>query len=333
MPQPFTARDHLPGTLPRSSSGALAQRIRQHLRTTPQLPTPGSGHTRARWQALSRLGAESLPLAKVLEAHYDALSIFSEAGQAPPPAETVWAVWAAGGPSDTATYDANVCSVSGIKPWCSAELEVVTHALVTVKRGAQNPLAAVALTQGRFELDASQWHGPGMVGIPTGSGQFKNAPAALLGEPEFYLQRPGFWHGGAGIAACWYGAATAIAEHLRRSPRVMHNPFSAAHLGAIDAQLSAARLMLHDLATTIDSAPTESHQFAVIQLRSLMDRICRDVIERAALALGPVSLCCDAEHAQRCADLAAFIRQSHAEKDEQWLGEQLSAREATPWQL
>ncbi|MCL1551664.1 dehydrogenase [Xanthomonas nasturtii] len=172
-----------------------------------------------------------------------------------------------------------------------------------------------------------------MVGIPTGSGQFKNAPAALLGEPEFYLQRPGFWHGGAGIAACWYGAATAIAEHLRRSPRVMHNPFSAAHLGAIDAQLLAARLMLHDLATTIDSAPTESHQFAVIQLRSLMDRICRDVIERAALALGPVSLCCDAEHAQRCADLAAFIRQSHAEKDEQWLGEQLSAREATPWQL
>ncbi|PPV07539.1 acyl-CoA dehydrogenase family protein [Xanthomonas bromi] len=172
-----------------------------------------------------------------------------------------------------------------------------------------------------------------MVGIPTGNGLFKNAPAALLGEPDFYLQRPGFWHGGAGIAACWYGAAIAIAEHVRRSPRTTHNPFSAAHLGAIDTQLSAARLMLENLANTIDGAPTESHQFAVIQLRSLMDRICRDVIERAALALGPVSLCCDAEHAQRCADLAAFIRQSHGEKDQQWLGEQLHAREVNPWLL
>ncbi|PKV11869.1 dehydrogenase [Xanthomonas prunicola] len=172
-----------------------------------------------------------------------------------------------------------------------------------------------------------------MVGIPTGNGLFKNAPAVLLGEPDFYLRRPGFWHGGAGIAACWYGAATAIAEHVRCSPRVMHSPFCAAHLGAIDAQLSAARLLLQNLADRIDSAPTESHQFAVIQLRSLMDRICRDVIERAALALGPVSLCCDAEHAQRCADLAAFIRQSHGEKDEQWLGEQLHAREVAPWLL
>lgn len=76
-----------------------------------------------------------------------------------------------------------------------------------------------------------------MLGIPTGNVHFANAPARLLGAPEFYLQRPGFWHGGAGIAACWYGAAAAIAEHVRRSPRVANNPFAAAHLGAIDERL------------------------------------------------------------------------------------------------
>ncbi|MBE0315034.1 acyl-CoA dehydrogenase family protein [Xanthomonas citri] len=172
-----------------------------------------------------------------------------------------------------------------------------------------------------------------MLGIPTGNGHFATAPASLLGEPEFYLQRPGFWHGGAGIAACWYGAAAAIAEHVRRSLRVAGNPFALAHLGAIDEQLTGVRLMLQDLANAIDNAPTQSHQLAVIRLRSVMDRICRDVIERAALVLGPASLCCDAVHAQRCADLAAFIRQSHGEKDEQWLGEQLHAREVNPWLL
>ncbi|ATS21389.1 dehydrogenase [Xanthomonas phaseoli pv. phaseoli] len=172
-----------------------------------------------------------------------------------------------------------------------------------------------------------------MLGISTGNGHFASAPARLLGEPEFYLQRPGFWHGGAGIAACWYGAAAAIAEHVRRSPRVAKNPFAAAHLGAIDEQLTGARLMLQDLAKAIDDAPIHSHQLAVIRLRSMMDRICRDVIERAALALGPASLCCDAGHAQRCADLAAFVRQSHGQKDEQWLGERLHASEVDPWLL
>lgn len=312
---------------------ALARRVRAYVHATPQLPRPGAGQTRLRWQALSTLGAESLPLAKVLEAHYDALSIFSEAGQPAPPTGEIWAVWAAGGPHDTATYETGSCTVSGVKPWCSAELGVVTHALVTVRSGQQHPLAAVTLARGHFDLDASQWHGPGMAGIATGSGHFTRAPAVLLGEPAFYLQRPGFWHGGAGIAACWYGAATAIAEQVRRSPRVASNPFSAAHLGAIDEQLTAARLMLQDLADAIDDAPSDSHQLAVVRLRSLMDRICRDVIERAALALGPASLCCDAEHAQRCADLAAFIRQSHGEKDEQWLGEQLHSREGNPWLL
>ncbi|WP_139370211.1 hypothetical protein [Xanthomonas axonopodis] len=158
MYQSALARDDLPGTPSISPSPALAQCVREYLRLTPQLPNPGAGRTYARWQALSRLGAASLPLAKVLEAHYDAVSIFSEAGQPLPSNGDVWAVWAAGGPHDTVTYEASSSTVSGIKPWCSADLDVVTHALVTVRKGDRQPLAAVTLGQGCFELDASQWH-------------------------------------------------------------------------------------------------------------------------------------------------------------------------------
>lgn len=327
-----TALDHARHESRRQHRGSLSSRVLDHVRAVPDLPWPGAGQTRARWRALSALGAESLPLAKVLEAHYDALAILSEAGEPAPPAGTLWAVWAAGGPDDTVTYDHRLGALSGTKPWCSAD-DVVTHALVTVTDGDKRPLAAVDLGAGSFELDAGQWHGPGMVGIPTGIGHFASAPARLVADADFYLQRPGFWHGGAGIAACWYGAATAIAEQVRRSSRIVGNPFAAVHVAVIDEQLHVARLALCELAAQIDDAPGTDHRYAVTRLRCLMDRVCRDVLERAALALGPVSLCCDAEHAQRCADLAAFIRQCHAEKDEQWLGEQLHACERTPWSL
>lgn len=310
----------------------LASRVRRELRETPDLPRPGGGQTLERWRALARLGAESLPLVKVLEAHYDALAILAEAGEPPPPRDALWAVWAAGGPTETLRHDPDKGRVSGIKPWCSAPPSLITHALVTVAHGDRRPLAAVTLAPGAFQLDASRWQGPGMVGIPTGEGHFSGAPARLVDTPDFYLERPGFWHGGAGIAACWFGAAVAIADRVRASAGVSKNPFCAAHLGAIDEQLTAAQLMLRDLARQIDHRPREPHRHAVTRLRCFVDRVCRDVMERAALALGPAALCTDGEHAQRCADLQAFIRQCHGQRDEQWLGEALHQAEGA-WAL
>ena len=36
-----------------------------------------------------------------------------------------------------------------------------------------------------------------------------------MGADGAYLDRPGFWHGGAGIAACWHGGAVALAQFAR----------------------------------------------------------------------------------------------------------------------
>lgn len=316
-----------------SFASALASRVRQQLRDLPDLPKPGAGQTRERWRALSLLGAEDLSVAKVLEAHYDACAILAEAGEPAPEPDTVWAVWAAGGPQSTLRYAPRTAVVSGSKPWCSGGDGMVTHALVTAAMGQHHPLVAVPLTPAAFQMDASAWHGPGMRAVHTGTGCFTEAPAWLVGDPSFYLERPGFWHGGAGIAACWYGAATAVAEPLRQAAAVARNPFCAAHLGAIDVLLGAAAAMLTEVAAQIDEAPTLAHRQTITRLRLFIDRTCREVLERTALALGPGPLCTDAEHGQRCADLAVFIRQSHAERDEQWLGEQLHAEDASPWHL
>jgi len=43
-------------------------------------------------------------------------------------------------------------------------------------------------------------------------------------------------------------------------------------------------------------------------------------------------LCCEREHAQRCADLLTFVRQHHAERDLQALA-QLVVEEEAAWTL
>ena len=55
-------------------------------------------------------------------------------------------------------------------------------------------------------IDESAWCSPAMTAARTADLVFDGTPVRRLGEPGTYLDRPGFWHGGAGIAACWLGA-------------------------------------------------------------------------------------------------------------------------------
>jgi alkylation response protein AidB-like acyl-CoA dehydrogenase len=305
--------------------------VSQYLAKYPDLPQPGNGQTLARWRVLAEIAATDLASAKILEAHYDALAILKDAGRSERHQGALWGVWAAEGPASTARLTPASMHLTGRKPWCSGARRV-KHALVTVKTGEACQLVSVDMSEETSTIDTTHWHGPGMAAVETGTVDFLEAPASLVGEPDFYLRRPGFWHGGAGIAACWYGAATAVAETFRRSGH-RGNPFAAAHLGAIDGSLVALRAQLQHLAERIDSAPHESHRQDVVRVRTIADRVCRDILERSALAMGPGPLCIDAEHGQRCADLWVFVRQSHAERDEQWLGEYAVAMEQNPWRL
>lgn len=77
----------------------------------------------------------------------------------------------------------------------------------------------------------------------------------VAGEPVGYTGRPGFSHGGVGVAACWYGrrarrgAGTAVRRvQARRRPAL-------AHLGAADIRLRAVRDALLQAADEIDADP------------------------------------------------------------------------------
>ena len=171
-----------------------------------------------------------------------------------------------------------------------------------------------------------------MARVRSGRVRFERTPARRIGEPGAYLQRPGFWHGGAGIAACWFGAAAGIADTLRTDIRAGRSPHAQAHLGAIDIALSATASLLRETARLIDAMPDQPHVRAVTRVRSHAERAATEAIDRVGRALGPGPLCSDAAHARRCADLTTFLRQSHAEHDWAALGAAVQA-DGQAWTL
>ena len=150
--------------------------------------------------------------------------------------------------------------------------------------------------------------------------------AAAIGGVEWYFRRPGFWHGSVGVAACWLGGARAVARPLL----LADGPHALAHLGAVDASLTAAGALLDQAAGEIDAAPSvagEAAELRALRVRSVVEASATDALARVGRALGAGPLCHDAEHAQLVADLTVYLRQSHAETDFERIGRLVSVNQ------
>ena len=170
----------------------------------------------------------------------------------------------------------------------------------------------------------STWWNAGMAGSDTRPVQFSNAQAVAVGDPGDYLDRPGFWHGAIGVAACWLGGARRVADPLYRCAASQSaDAYSLAHLGAVDAALAAGDAMLAAAAIQVDADPFDragTAQLLARRVRTVVEHAVDEAITRTGRALGPGPLCQDGRHAQRVADLSIYIRQSHAERDLAELG-------------
>ncbi|MCV7348241.1 acyl-CoA dehydrogenase [Mycolicibacterium rhodesiae] len=288
------------------------------------LPLPGSGGTLIRWQALAALCERDVVAGRLAEAHTDAIAILAELNGPAAQPDRLWGVWAAEAPGATVTahHDGDDVTLSGIKAWCSGA-GLCADALVTAQTdtGARG-LYAVDLHGPGVEPLPSTWRNAGMADSDTRSVQFSAAPATPVGGPDEYLTRPGFWHGAAGVAACWLGAARAVAAALYRAVAAHQdqNPYTAAHLGAVDTALAAAEALMTSTAGQVDAAPHSAGQVAARRLRAAVETAVDEAIGRTARALGPAPLAMDEAHARRVADLTMYVRQSHAERDLAALG-------------
>lgn len=339
----------------RASHASVADRFRHLIDAgADDLPLPGHGETLERWRALAAVAQEDLSLVKLYEAHVDALAILAEVGaHSIHTAGRRWAVWAAESPDARVTFTTagdGMVLLDGIKPWCSGA-RTVTDALLTVwpAREGEPPslahldLSTAGLSTAGVCIDDHRWRAIGMADSASADVVLRRARARLIGPAGAYLARPGFWHGGAGIAACWFGATCAAAMHLRRAcagaqagakvgakagedTRVAITaslPFKLAALGRVCTRVDALAAQLREAAAWIDAHPRADAFVTASRVRLMADECARSVLDAVAQSLGPGPLCRDHQLARLIADLPVFIRQWHGDPDAAGLAQRM----------
>ncbi len=304
-------------------------------------PMPQQGSTRALWQLLATLGCADLGVARIVEPHLDALAILDQAGaQSLNEDGSTWGVFAAQGPATpvTASASGNEWILNGDKPWCSLAASL-SHALITARTKDGMQLFAVDLRHRGITTSQRPWQALGLTTVPSSGLSLRNVPAVAVGEPNWYVDRPGFAWGGAGVAAVWHGGAIAIARRLyqhclSRTP----DQIALWHLGTADQALWSATAAFHVAALTADAGPERTAGTSALtasRLRATVVGAAETVLKVAAHGMGPEPLAFEAVHAQRVADLELYLRQDHAERSLAHLGAGLlsdaDASPVAPW--
>jgi alkylation response protein AidB-like acyl-CoA dehydrogenase len=284
------------------------------------LPLPGSGATAKRHHALMEFGRTDLSLARVAEAHTDALAILAEANATPRDC-SLYGVWASDGhgslvrarPEADGTW-----RLSGVKQYCTGAT-FVKSALVTAHHGKDILLFDVDVAARGIRVEPSTWETPALADTATGPVSFDDVwvpGSALLGGPDWYLTRAGFWHGAIGPAACWAGGALSLIDAATLLNR--KDAHSRAHVGALQASAWMLSAILNESGREIDADPRDlagAARVRALKVRHLIERQCTEVLDRFGRATGPQLLAYDAQVARQHMALTLYIRQCHAERD------------------
>jgi hypothetical protein len=292
------------------------------------LPLPANGQSALRHTKLWAAGYEDLSYARVAEAHWDAVAILAESGRQPMPG-MLYGVWASELPDKPMCLqmDNGGYAINGTKMFCSGT-GLLDYALVTV--GIPDTLLVevdLRESASTIQFDTSSWATSAFRQTYTGRVTFAAHPVlpnAVVGDARWYLDRPGFWHGACGPAACWAGGAEALVQYAKASRR--HDAHTVAHFGAMHSSIFAMRACLEMAANEMDADPFQcgAAQTRALTVRHLVEQHCTDILRRFARAYGPFPLSMDDNISRRYHELDLYLRQSHAERDLEKLGSLLS---------
>jgi alkylation response protein AidB-like acyl-CoA dehydrogenase len=287
------------------------------------LPRPGHGETAARWSALAGLGRRDLALARLAEGHTDAVAILAEAEHERVP-DALYGVWAARSAGTGAVLEDG--ELTGTVRFCSGARSLDRALVVAEVAGAPGPplLVDVDLADPRVRPVPETWQAIGMDASDSGDVRLDDVPVTgdqLVGAAGWYVSRPGFALGGAGVAAVWLGGCAAVEDsvvaYLRE--RGDADEHQRAHLGAVHTAISAADAQLAHAASTVDEGAADLPLLAAL-CRAGAERAAREVLDRAPEITGPTALCRDRRFAQQLADLLVYVRQHHGARDLAGLG-------------
>ena len=293
-----------------------------------------SGTADATWPTLIRTlaaaGRADVPLARLFEGHVDALRILAQAGH-PPVADALYGVWAsrsqrtgvAARPADDGLV------LSGTIRFASGT-GVVDRALVPVWLDADSHLL-VDLDVKDLPVDDTHWATAAMEvsrSHTVAVTQIRVGPDQVIGQPGFYLKRPGFFPGGVGVAACWAGGATRIADlALDRLHDPVPEPLLLLRLGAIRSHLTAASsvlqaagFLLDDHLPPGDRATSIDWQAVSTDARATVAGAVAEVINQVQRIAGPAGLAFDRDLTRAVHDLQLYVLQQNADGDALYLG-------------
>lgn len=292
------------------------------VRSLPTDRVPGDGATGARWLALFDLAAAGdVSGARLCEAHLDATAILAEAGQAPRPG-ALYGVWASVRPDgrDVELVDG---SLRGVKSFASG-VGLVDRALIEVMCDGRRQLvdAAVAVVPvgDRWHSDDGRrtatidWHNQGLVATNTGTVCFDAADdVETVGPPDWYLERPGFWHGACGPAACWGGGAAGLVSERTSGG----DPHRLAAAGAIEADVWSMRALLRQAGDEADRTPDDldAARWRARALRHAIHELATGVVDTFMRAYGPRPMVEHGGAGRRIADVQLYLRQHHGRAD------------------
>lgn len=315
-------------------------------------PEPGQGRTGLLWELLASVASVDVAAGRIFEPHLDAQAILAQAGHLPAERGGSWGVFAAEGPGTRleAKADGGGILLSGAKPWCSLA-PLLDRAIVTAhtETGARAAFA-VDLRHPGVTCEAPVWVARGLREIPSGTVHFSGVPAAPVGSDDWYFSRPGFAWGGMGVAACWLGGAVAVARDYRESLRAAAgkgrepDQIALAALGEADRILTSTLQYLGRVAELIDGGAVSDDGAALrggpdagrgawreaLRVRGTVAAAVERVLSLVSTNRGPGPLAFDGPYAKRMADLALYVRQHHAMRDDAQLGKLTLAGEQ-PW--
>ncbi|GLY17803.1 hypothetical protein LWF15_26700 [Kineosporia rhizophila] len=312
------------GNIDRSAADS-AERVAEAVRDLAGRLDPAglTGPLLPLWQTLAALGHSDLCVARLAEGHIDALRILAEAGREPAPG-AVYGVWASasGGTGLKARSTPEGWNVEGTMRFCSGAW-FLDRALTVISTDAGPVLVDVDVRQSALTRREDTWPAVGMDATRSVDVEVHDlaVPAgAAVGGPGFYLERPGFTLGGAGVAAVWLGGAHGVLNSiLTTADPDRASPHHRAHLGAMAVAIASADALLSSLAGRGEPLDLPDMTAA----RSAVEAAVTEVLTRAPRVTGPNGLCRNARIAHQLADLEIYVRQHHAEADHELAGTHL----------
>jgi alkylation response protein AidB-like acyl-CoA dehydrogenase len=271
------------------------------------------------------LGQASLPVARLFEAHVNALQLIERYGTAQM-AETaardaaqghLFALWV------TDPFDAKLAMkplgenfvLQGGKAFCSGAGRA-TRALITAALDTETRMLIVPLEPGARVLPSPIKLG-GMRAAITGSVDFSGmvvATDALLGADGDYLREPVFSAGAWRGSAAALGGLTALVELHRnelRSRRRDADPHQRARFGQLLIALETANLWMREAALRgcLEDAPPEEIVAYINLARLAVETACLDALRLTQRSLGLGAFIAGSQAELLCRDLATYLRQ------------------------